>query len=507
MSTGKTQRRKNLLVDHPAWTERLSEEWDWEKNDEMGIKPDEVTAGSHKKAAWRCKMGHEWEAAVSSRVRMGCGCPYCSGLRPVIGESDLATIAPILASEWHPTRNGSLTPQDVTEGSGKKVWWLGKCGHEWEASVVGRTKGKGCPVCANRTLVQGVNDLQTTNPALITEWHPTRNEGTTPRDVTPGSGKAVWWLCPECGNEWRARVRDRAKGGRGCFNCGVKKRAQHLRTPKKGMSLRDRFPDIADEWHPTKNGLLTPEEVNAGTGRSVWWLCSECGHEWEASPNSRTTNNSGCPACAGNILVRGKNDLKSRFPGIASEWHPTKNGDLIPSKVSAASERKVWWLCPRCGHEYRTRIDHRTVMESGCPKCASSHGEKDAVSWAVSQNFVVDEQWRHPECRDKNPLPFDLMLYVPVGNALMEVSAIEYDGIHHSDETTYFNQKNLARGGISYVQRHDAIKTNFCLLSHRVLIRVPHTVTGKEAIGEYISGRLVENGLGWWLNDVNGDAA
>ena len=30
---------------------------------------------------------------------------------------------PHLVKEWHPTKNGDLTPKDVTYGSNKKVWW------------------------------------------------------------------------------------------------------------------------------------------------------------------------------------------------------------------------------------------------------------------------------------------------------------------------------------------------------------------------------------------------
>lgn len=365
MSTGKTPRRKNLLVGHPAWTERLSEEWDWEKNDEMGIKPDEVTAGSEKRAWWLGKCGHEWDMPIKSRTSQHQNCPYCSGRRVLTGFNSLSIISPQTAAEWHPTLNGTLTPDDVTVGS----------------------------------------------------------------------------------------------------------------------------------------------------SRSVWWICSECGHIWLAAISDRTTQSKGCPKCAYKLRasknsrpIVGITDLQSQHPEIAAEWHPSKNGQLTPQDVRRGSKTVVWWL-GRCGHEWKQAVYARTSMNQGCPTCGSSKGEKNATLWAKSQGFVVDEQWRHSDCRDKNSLPFDLMLYVPVGNALMEVSAVEYDGVQHSDETTYFNQKNLARGGISYVQRHDAIKTNFCLVSHRVLIRVPHTVTGEDAIGEYISERLVENGLGWCLDDIDGDVA
>ena len=123
---------------------QLASEWHPTKNGDL--LPSQVTAGSDKKVWWLCTKGHEWPAKVSQR-HAGSGCPYCSGLKAFPGFNDLATINPELAAEWHPTKNGDLLPSQVTAGSGKKVWWLGKCGHEWRAEIVNRSRGKGCRIC------------------------------------------------------------------------------------------------------------------------------------------------------------------------------------------------------------------------------------------------------------------------------------------------------------------------------------------------------------------------
>ena len=92
----------------------------WQKNgtlQRMGaLTPKDVTAGSNKKVWWRCSKGHEWEAPIYRR-NQGHGCPYCSG-KKVNDENCLKTLNPALAREWHPTKNGSLTPKDVTVSSG-----------------------------------------------------------------------------------------------------------------------------------------------------------------------------------------------------------------------------------------------------------------------------------------------------------------------------------------------------------------------------------------------------
>lgn len=51
-------------------------EWNWAKNNELGLNPNLLTYGSAKKVWWICDKGHEWQARISSRVN-GTGCPIC----------------------------------------------------------------------------------------------------------------------------------------------------------------------------------------------------------------------------------------------------------------------------------------------------------------------------------------------------------------------------------------------------------------------------------------------
>src|SRR5262249_9364319 len=162
---------------------------------------------SGKRIWWKCPAAgdHEWQASVSDRTH-GYGCPFCAGRR-VTKSNSLATARPDLAKDWHPTKNGDLTPWEVTAGSGKKVWW--KCpaaeDHQWEAQVVSRTHmGSGCPCCENLKAVKS-NGLVTTHPDLANQWHPTKNGSLTPEDVVAASPRKVWWKCPVVDDhEWQA---------------------------------------------------------------------------------------------------------------------------------------------------------------------------------------------------------------------------------------------------------------------------------------------------------------
>lgn len=205
----------------------------------------------------------------------------------MVGNNDLASVNPKLAAEWHPSKNEDLTPQDITAFSSKKVWWLGKCGHEWQATVTDRSKGTGCPFCTGNRLLAGFNDLASQNPNLAEEWHPTKNDGLTPQEVFGSSKKIIWWL-GKCGHEWQSRVSNRFRGV-GCPFCTGK------RVLVGFNDLATKNPSLAAEWHPTKNDNLTPQDVTPYSTANVWWL-GKCGHEWQASVHYRS-NGTRCPYC------------------------------------------------------------------------------------------------------------------------------------------------------------------------------------------------------------------
>ena len=259
----------------------LAEEWNWEKNGELT--PSDVTCGSNKKVWWMCKYGHEWMASINNRNR-GTGCPYDAG-KKVHKNNSLATLRPDLAEEWNYKKNRDLTPSDVTYGSGKKVWWKCKHGHEWEDTIAHRTDNRNCPYCSGHRPCED-NCLATLNPQLAEEWNYEKNGGLIPNEVACGSNKKVWWKCRR-GHEWEASVNNRNRTS-DCPYCSGKRACED-------NSLATLNPKLAEEWHYEKNRDLTSNDVTCGSGRKVWWKCKE-GHEWDASVYSRNAG-AGCPDC------------------------------------------------------------------------------------------------------------------------------------------------------------------------------------------------------------------
>ncbi len=197
----------------------------------------------------------------------------------------LAKVHPELIAEWS-DKNGELKPEDVSYGSNRKVWWLSKCGHTWQASVKNRGNGSGCPYCSGNRVLYGVNDLESKYSEIAAEWSE-RNYPMKPAEVTACANKKVWWKCSHCGYEWQARVADRTEG-HGCPACAGS-------VIYAGYNdLATRYPDLAAEWGEENEG--SPSIYSPRSREKAWWKCAICGYKWESAISTRI-NNRDCPCC------------------------------------------------------------------------------------------------------------------------------------------------------------------------------------------------------------------
>ena len=190
--------------------------------------------------------------------------------------NSLSKVHPELISEWS-DKNYPLTPDNITFGSNKIVWWKGSCGHEWQASVKSRSSGENCPICSGKRVATGINDLATLKPELVKEW--SDKNTLKPTEVTVGSHKKIIWKC-KLGHEWEATVKSRTLNGTGCPYCS------HNKVLAGFNDLASQYPDIAAEWSE-RNSPLTPDMVNEKSRKNVWWKCKECGYEWKSVIHSR----------------------------------------------------------------------------------------------------------------------------------------------------------------------------------------------------------------------------
>lgn len=350
--------------------------------------------------------------------------------KELISKNSLSFVYPNIAEEWHPTKNGDLLPINVTYGSKKVVWWLGKCGHEWDMSILSRTnRNSGCPYCSvpAKRVLSGFNDLKTKFPQIAEEWHPTKNGDLLPIDITFGSKKVVWWL-GKCGHEWDMSILSRTSMKCGCPYCSVPAK----RVLSGFNDLKTKFPQIAEEWHPSKNGNISPDNILPGSKIKVWWL-GKCGHEWEQSIQHRVNTAKGCPFCTHQKVLEGVNDLASVNPELLQEWDYKMN-DISPKKIMAGSPKKAWWICP-FGHSYQSSISGRSKMHLGCPVCA----KESRTSFPEQAMFYyIKKYYQDAINSDMEAIGLELDIFIPS----LKV-AIEYDGIKWHKTSKTDNKKNL----------------------------------------------------------------
>lgn len=409
------------LIDSPE----LMAEFDTDKNSD--IDPYNVLTGSHLRVWWKCEKGHSWQAELVKR-KIGQGCPYCRGLKVWIGYNDLATTQPLLVDEWDYSKNGELTPNDVTQSTPKYVWWKCAEGHSWKAAISKRTDGQKCPYCRGKKVWKGYNDLSTTHPKLIEEWDWEKNSEKTPDTLSKGSSVKVWWKC-QYGHSWEAPISSRTSG----FGC-----------PKCTAALHTSFPEKAILFYVSQ---YFPETIGNYTDKILGWFEVDVyipshkigieydGKKWHKNSKNDIRKNrfcseagitlirireAGCPILDDknsiNIITNGKKDdlqktiehlfdilqqethvqlplermvdlnrdepkiislmhlnikndnLKIKHPLIASEWDYERNSSLLPEQVTCGSDRRVWWKCDK-GHSYLTSIANR-VSGKGCSICA-----------------------------------------------------------------------------------------------------------------------------------------
>lgn len=402
-------------------------EWDWLKN---SLSPSMIECGSHRNYWWTCVNSHSYLANPHNRTSGSTGCPYCVNLKILRGYNDLMTLNPSIGKEWHPTKNENLKPTMVGTGYYKKVWWKCSKGHEWETSVNKRNQGRNCPICSNKKVLIGFNDLVTLRPDIALEWNSEKNTGLMPTDVTQFSNKKIWWTCI-AGHTWKTSISHRSNG-RGCPICTSERRKsfpeiaiyyyslQCFDKVISGYKVKEMNGFEIDVYIPTLkigieyDGQAWHKEMSRDNEKDR--ICYEQGislmriREPECPELNNQFNNIimiDLSIQSQEIAIRQifkniqlhhtqtvqpnidlkrdlysirelmvfsikENSLASLSPGLVKEWNFDKNGSLTPERVANSSNKIVWWKCKN-NHEWESKINNRTSEnKNGCPYCSGN---------------------------------------------------------------------------------------------------------------------------------------
>ncbi len=412
----------NLAVKFPE----IIKEWDYKKNK---INPSEYLPGSKKKAWWLCTEGHSYHSRISDRTKNKSGCPYCSGTL-VSDKNSLTIHSPHLLKEWDYNKNNKIDPTNISYGSGKKVWWLCNNNHSYEAAVNSRTIQKsGCPVCTfqsskpelrifsevkflfndtvSRHKIESYEiDIFIPSKKIGIEFdgsyfHKNSNDKDliknnickknniklirirekplrklSSKDILIEHNSEITKLTIDlivnqisktCDNNDKIKIEQYTTKKSFINKELYQDLLNNIPSPFIENSLKATHSDLCKEWDYIKNNPLKPENYTYGSKQNVWWICSK-GHSYDMKITNRTIlKPQSCPFCSGK-RVDNTNSLESIHPIVSQEWNYKKNKSLLPSNVTRASSKKVWWICKN-HHEWEATIKSRTLRKGKCPYC------------------------------------------------------------------------------------------------------------------------------------------
>lgn len=442
----------------------LLKEWDSEKNGTLT--PEVVSYASNQKVWWLCPKKHSYVARIGNRTFLGCGCPYCSNKKILEGYNDFKTWCienerENLLDEWDYDKN-ETSPVQISAHSSKKVWWKCSLGHEWECTIssrTNRTRPSGCPYCSNppKRILVGFNDFESWcklegKEYLLKEWNTERNTDFSPRDITYGCGKRVWWKCNR-GHEWYVSPSNRVQGT-GCPVCSRTQTSfpeqaiayylsknfnilQRYRVKGYEMDIYLEDYGIGIEY----DGMFyhTNENANREKGKNVFYEQQgitlirikenkeKVGIEnktiFYIPQKSNYLDNSfnemllllatllddliGIQISADIDIVRDELKIRQHYasiikkssvavmsPELVPQWDVEKNNGMTPDSFSANAHTKVWWKCEK-GHSWQADISSR-YRRLGCPYCSGQRtitGENDFKSWCNKNMPNLLNEW------------------------------------------------------------------------------------------------------------------
>lgn len=376
--------------------QRLIDEWCYEKNNEIGLNPELLGSQSNKSAWWHCaKCHYEWFAKINNRYN-GRGCPCCARKIVVPGVNDLATTHPKLAAEWDYVRNGDLTPNMVLFGTRQKVYWLCPEGHSYKADINHRSTNNGtnCPICNAGRQTSFAEQavyfyVKKVFPDAINRYKDIFDNAMELDIYIPSLRLGVEYD----GEAWHRD--DKLEKDRRKYNICQKNNIRLIR-------LMEKDPDVP---MVTENGMLflTDETISVPghmyehdeLEKVIRILLNKIDPEsnmWTRKCFSSFNSNVDIDIKRDEKQIRSfmtvlkRESLAELYPEIAKEWHTSKNDNVTPDKVKPGSDIKAWWTCSECGRDYECTIGHRTGKNgTGCQDCGI---RKSAAAKSRAVNMI-----------------------------------------------------------------------------------------------------------------------
>lgn len=340
--------KQDITITHPL----IAAEWDYEHNTQ---RPDEFLPSSNKRVSWICPVCRKpyWRKIVERTIGQ-LGCRHCTRLGEKYTSQQEQAFVFYLAKVTDVQNRANVFGREVDVFLPRL-----NAGIEYHGEYYHRNRAEKDKEKRKVLTGQGIRLITVQCGRVRTNDLDTITILSKPME-NPPDDELEWAICKVI--QMLALPLPNIDINRDRMDIY----AQYIHTIKEN-SLSSRSPEIAAEWDYTRNHGLTPEMFSYGTNKKVWWICGKCGFSYSAAISSRT-GGSGCRACAGKVVVKGINDLQTQRKDLLAIWNYERN-TLPPDAYTATSQKKVWWKCDQCGHEWFAVI-HSVASGCRCPECA-----------------------------------------------------------------------------------------------------------------------------------------
>lgn len=407
------------------WQERpdLESYFDTEKNERMFKS---YSYYSNESVYWKCKRGHSFKRIIANIIHSDrIQCPTCRRkcLDVLIGENDLLSQYPDLASEFDSIKNG-LNPDEIKISSKDcGTWWTCSEGHSFQASISYRIRTKVCPICSDKMLQKGYNTFADRCPELAREWSP--NNVIEPDEVLYSRHFNIKWICPDCSGEYTWPMHKRILGDKVCSICNRNKLVPEINSFAAVMPE-----ELVNEWSP--NNADSPWDILSDSAQHRLWKCRRCHGEYLAPVKMRRLDDNRCPFCTNRKALPGFNSIADIKPELVYEWSPSNS--LSSSEVLPNSPYIALWKCNICHGEYHYSVNLKEIGNKNCPYCNNRKAlpgfnsikvkQKDLIrEWDYQNNYLIvdpdhvlpnsteDIWWKCSECGTKYKMSPQKRLY------------------------------------------------------------------------------------------------
>lgn len=330
----------------------------------------------------------------------------------------------------------------------------------------------------------------------------------------------IEFYCKKCNHTWYTSPMSILKTSIGCPECAKKIISQKnsARNIKISGRFVDLYPDLAKRFDKEKNEDINIQDLSPHSGKRIWWKCDICGHSWQSNVASVVDNKGNCPRCyrqnaVNNIIsyrLNKNGSLADNYPNLLEEWDYDKNIDTTPERITSKSNKKVWWKCKRCGHEWQASIAKRTEGK-GCPHCyrfEKSNLQKKVQGYIEEKYDYIFLHEYDCSLKCRNPdtdhlLPYDNELII-ANNAkiIIECNGEQHYKICGLTKLAAKKYNVTPEETLKYIQSKDEYKKSYAISQGYHYLTIPYWTESDESYKTLIDNKIQEILQQHKINDV-----